>query len=61
MELIPIIYHGKKYPFGIKSEIEEIAGHLDKETINPKNKYSLHTDKEKFLHLYLAFYPLYFA
>ena len=44
MELIPIIYHGKKYPFGIKSEIEEIAGHLDKETINPKNKYSLHTE-----------------
>ena len=44
MNLIPIIYHGKKYPFGIKSEIEEIAGHLDKEEINPHEKYSLHTE-----------------
>ena len=44
MNLIPIIYHGKKYPFGIKSEIEEIAGHLDKEEINPHKKYSLHTE-----------------
>ena len=44
MKLIPIIYHGKNYPFGIKSDIEEIAGHLDKEEITPHKKYSLHTE-----------------
>ena len=44
MKLIPITYHGKQYPFYIKSEIDEIAGHLDKEKIEPTRRYSLHTE-----------------
>ena len=44
MRLIPIIYHNKKYPLGITSDIEEVAGHLDKEVIKPKLRYSLHTE-----------------
>ena len=44
MKLIPIIYHNKKYPLGITSNIEEVAGHLDKEFIKPKLHYSLHTE-----------------
>ena len=44
MKLIPIIYHNKRYPLGITSNIEEVAGHLDKEYIKPKSRYSLHTE-----------------
>lgn len=44
MNLIPITYHSKKYPNGIFSNIDEIAGNLDKESINPQRKYSLHTE-----------------
>lgn len=44
MKLIPITYHNKKYPEGIISDIDEIAGNLDKEKIEPSRKYSLHTE-----------------
>jgi len=44
MSLIPIKYHRKIYPSIIKSNIEEIAGHFDKENIRPKMDYSLHTE-----------------
>lgn len=44
MELIPIIYHSKRYPPNIRSNIEEIAANLDKSTINPRMSYSLHTE-----------------
>ena len=44
MILIPITYHSKKYPVGIKSNIDEIAGNFDKSSISPIRKYSLHTE-----------------
>lgn len=62
MKLIPITYHDKMYPFYIKSEIDEIAGNLDKEEINPKRKYSLHTEyshmKRKLNSEKLSKYPM---
>ena len=44
MKLIPITYHNKKYPDSIKSDIDEIAGNLDKSKIKVDRKYSLHTE-----------------
>ena len=44
MILIPITYHSKKYPVGITSNIDEIAGNFDKSSISPIRKYSLHTE-----------------
>lgn len=44
MKLIPIRYHSKRYPPNIRSNIEEIAGNLDKSVINPRMDYSLHTE-----------------
>lgn len=44
MNLIPITYHSKKYPENVISNIDEIAGNFDKDTIDPKRKYSLHTE-----------------
>lgn len=44
MNLIPITYHSKKYPNNVISNIDEIAGNFDKESISPKRKYSLHTE-----------------
>lgn len=43
-KLIPIEYHGKKYPANIKVEIEEQAAHFDKISLKPSKKYSLHTE-----------------
>ena len=44
MKLIPITYHSKKYPERVISNIDEIAGNFDKDSINPQRKYSLHTE-----------------
>lgn len=44
MNLIPITYHSKKYPNNVVSNIDEIAGNFDKDSINPQRKYSLHTE-----------------
>ena len=44
MNLIPITYHSKKYPAGVISNVDEIAGNFDKDSINPQRKYSLHTE-----------------
>ena len=44
MKLIPITYHNKKYPSNIISNIDEIAGNLDKSKITPTRSYSLHTE-----------------
>ena len=44
MILIPITYHNKKYPLPIVSNIDEIAGNFDKDSISPSRKYSLHTE-----------------
>lgn len=44
MNLIPITYHSKKYPKNVISNIDEIAGNFDKDIINPKREYSLHTE-----------------
>lgn len=44
MKLIPITYHNKKYPDSIKSDIDEIAGNLDKSKIKVDRTYSLHTE-----------------
>lgn len=42
--LIPVDYHGKKYPEGIEPLIQEVAGHFDSTNLYAKNKYSLHTE-----------------
>ena len=39
-----IEYNGIPYPEGYTSKIKEIAGHLDKETIEQAERYSLHTE-----------------
>lgn len=41
---IPVDYHGKSYPPGIKCEVLEIAGHFDKTSIAFADRYSLHTE-----------------
>lgn len=58
---IPINYRNKKYPADITCQIQEIAGNFDKTFINPKGKYSLHTEysygKRKLNSHVLAKYP----
>lgn len=45
MKVIPVIYHSKKYPTNIYSNIDEIAGNFDKEKIDLTDRdYSLHTE-----------------
>lgn len=44
MKLIPVTYHNKKYPNGVVSLIDEVAGNLDKDKIEPTRSYSLHTE-----------------
>ncbi len=41
---IPVDYHGKKYPHGMKCDVKELAGHLDKTSIPDVQRYSLHTE-----------------
>ena len=42
--LIPIKYHKRNYPFSIKANIQEVAGHFDIIEIKPTMNYSLHTE-----------------
>ena len=44
MNLIPITHHSKKYPENVIINIDEIAGNFDKDIIDPKRKYLLHTE-----------------
>ena len=39
-----IEYNGVPYPEGFSAQIHEVAGHLDKDTIEATEKYSLHTE-----------------
>ena len=43
-KLIPIIYRNIKYPDHIKANICEVAGNLDRDTIEVNTPYSLHTE-----------------
>ena len=43
-KFIFIEYNGVPYPNGFNSAIKEIAAHLDKNEIEPAEKYSLHTE-----------------
>jgi hypothetical protein len=47
-KFIPVLYMGKPYPVGIRCPIEEVAGHLDKTSIRPSGRYSLHTEYSYF-------------
>lgn len=40
----PVSYRNKPYPTGIICRLQEIAGHFDKESIDPNGAYSLHTE-----------------
>jgi hypothetical protein len=42
--LVPIRYRKRKYSFGIKPLIQEVAGHFDKDFIYSEINYSLHTE-----------------
>ena len=44
MNLIPIQYHKRKYPAGIKPKITEVAGNFDVSSIKCEMHYSLHTE-----------------
>jgi len=44
MKLIPIQYHKRKYPTGIKPKIAEVAGNFDVYSIKCEMPYSLHTE-----------------
>jgi hypothetical protein len=44
MHLIPIQYHNRKYPAGIKPSIIEVAGHFNVSSIRYEMQYSLHTE-----------------
>lgn len=44
MKVVPITYHNKRYPSNIISNIDEIAGNLDKDKIEVSREYSLHTE-----------------
>lgn len=39
-----IEYNGVQYPKGYPAHIHEVAGHLDKGTIETAERYSLHTE-----------------
>ena len=43
-QFILVEYNGLQYPEGYSSTIQEVAAHLDKESIDPQNAYSLHTE-----------------
>ena len=55
-------YNGVPYPEGYPAEIHEVAGHLDKDVIENKEAYSLHTEysygKRKFDTELIARYPV---
>lgn len=57
-----IEYNGVPYPGEFSAEIHEVAGHLDKDTIEDAEKYSLHTEysygKRKFDTPRLAAFPV---
>lgn len=57
-----IEYNGVPYPEEYSAEIHEVAGHLDKDTIEDVEKYSLHTEysygKRKFDTLRLSAFPV---
>ena len=57
-----IEYNGVPYPEGYSAEIHEVAGHLDKDTIDDVEKYSLHTEysygKRKFDTPRLSAFPV---
>jgi len=42
--LIPINYHNKEYPEGIKPKIREVAAHFDIDKIKSYDDFSLHTE-----------------
>ena len=44
MNLIPVNYLNKKYPFSINPQIDEIAGNFDSKKIRTQRPYSLHTE-----------------
>lgn len=44
MDFIFVQYGGNEYPEGIKPMLVEVAGHLDKESIEDQPNYSLHTE-----------------
>lgn len=57
-----IEYNGVQYPEGYSAQIHEVAGHLDKETIEAAKAYSLHTEysygKRKFDTERIAAFPI---
>lgn len=57
-----IEYNGVPYPEGFSAQIHEVAGHLDKDTIEATEKYSLHTEysywKRKFDSGHIAAFPI---
>lgn len=57
-----IEYNGVQYPEGYSAQIHEVAGHLDKETIEAAEAYSLHTEysygKRKFDTERIAAFPI---
>ena len=61
-QFILVEYNGLQYPEGYSSTIQEVAAHLDKESIDPQNAYSLHTEysygARKFNTSRIAKYPL---
>ena len=54
-------YNGVPYPMGFPAQIHEVAGHLDKESIEEVGAYSLHTEysygKRKFDTARMSSYP----
>lgn len=44
MNLIPIQYHKRKYPIGIKPKLTEVAGNFDVSSVKCDMPYSLHTE-----------------
>ena len=57
-----IEYNGVQYPEGYSAQIHEVAGHLDKATIETTEAYSLHTEysygKRKFDTERIAAFPI---
>jgi hypothetical protein len=43
-KFIPVNYRGKVYPAGIGCSVTEVAGHMDKKSIDSSGQYSLHTE-----------------
>lgn len=59
---ILVKYNGLPYPEGYTAQLEEVAAHFDKASIDPKGAYSLHTEysfvARKFDSARIANYPL---